>query len=96
MITEVLLAQIALANQNGRDLFINAQNARNAGVSIAELRQQFFMQNGRVLLTNENIKVRFDQEGNHLDFSTFDNSSIRVDFDKQNVSPNKGGDDIKP
>lgn len=92
MISELLLSNLALVNSQGSDLYINDYNAAEVGINISQVKEQFENQAGRIILSNENIKVRFNQEGNHLDFSTFDDVHIRVDFNSQMVAPNKGGD----
>lgn len=92
MVNEFLMAYAAALNAQGADLYVNDKNAASIGLNIVELREKFLANSGRVILTNENIKVRFDQEGKHLDFSTFDNFSVRVNYFEQKVSPNKGGD----
>lgn len=92
MVSEALLAYAATLSAQGSDLYVNDSNAVTVGLDISEIRTKFLENSGRIILTNENIKVRFDQEGKHLDFSTFDNYSIRVNYNEQKVSPNKGGD----
>jgi len=92
MLSEILLAQLAATTNNVDNVFVNDTNAQAIGIDINELRNRFYKEKGRNILTNENVKVLFDKEGGHLDFSTFDDVSVRVDFNAQRVAPNKGGD----
>lgn len=92
MLLEALLAQLQAADTANKTLVINDTNAETAGLDIDEVKSLFYQETGRVILTNENIKVHFDKEGGHLDFSTFDGVSVSVDYTKQSVAPNKGGD----
>lgn len=92
MLSEALLAHLTVMNNENNTIVVNESNAYSMGIDITELRNRFYNETGRVLFTNENIKVLFNEEGGHLDFSTFDDVSIRVDFNAQRVAPNKGGD----
>lgn len=92
MFLETLLVQLNATNNENRNLLINESNAYSVGLNIDELKNRFYQETGRTILTNESIKVLFDKEGGHLDFSTFDGVSIRVNFNEQSVAPNKGGD----
>lgn len=92
MILEIFLAQASLLKNGQNELLINDGTAYNVGIDFTELREQFAAKTGRVILNNEYIKVRFSEEGKHLDFSTFDDVHFRVDFSLQRVAPNKGGD----
>lgn len=90
MLSEALLAQFAASNNS--TILVDDSSAHTVGIDITELRNRFYKETGRIILTNEQIKVLFDNEGGHIDFSTFDDFSIRVDFNQQRVAPNKGGD----
>jgi len=92
MALEAFLVQLKNADVEHKNIVINDNNAYSVGVNIDELRIRFYQETGRVILTNENIKVRFDKEGNKINFSTFDGVSVRVPFDAQALAPNKGGD----
>lgn len=92
MFSELLLEQLIIANSESANIFVNDSNAYALGIDINELRNRFYKETGRVILNNENIKVLFEKEGDHLNFSTFDDVSIDVQFNAQRVAPNKGGD----
>lgn len=94
MLSEILLAQLAMTKGDGENIsfYVSDINALEIGIDINDIRNRFYKEKGRNILTNENVKVLFEKEGRHLDFSTFDDVSIRVDFNAQKVAPNKGGD----
>lgn len=92
MLEEVLLATDAMINVNGNYILVNEQNSHEIGLNFSQLKEHFAAKTGRVILTNEMVKVRYNKEGKSFDFSTFDNVTIRVDYNSQAVAPNKGGD----
>lgn len=76
-----------------QEIVIDPNSAMTYGIDYNNLIQEFARQTGKVFYSNEAIKVRFESEGNSLDFSTLDNHRLVVAFGDQMVSPNKGGID---
>lgn len=79
--------------QTDKELNLNPNTAQELGLDFNALTEDFSTTTGKVFNPNETIKVRFDREGQYLDFSTLDNFSIRVPYLAQNVGPNKTGID---
>ena len=87
--TAVLSVFGSNANADTLQLNLNDQNAKDLGIDMSVVREAFLQMTGRIILTNENIKVEFEKEGQHFDFTTLDGVSVRIPFSQQRPAPNK-------
>ena len=85
----ILFPAAILINGTSSEIYINDINAIDSGFNMESIRDEFMTNTKRKILTNESVKVRFDFEGQKLDFSTFDGVSVRVPFHDHTVAPNK-------
>lgn len=72
------------------NFILNDHNAGALGINMNSVRENFKNSHAREILSYENLKASFSEEGNFLDLSTLDNSTIRLPLDIQMVGPNKG------
>lgn len=85
------LAQTKDLNHPTNKYFIlNDDNANVLGIDMNNVRENFKLNHSREILSYENLKASFSEEGHFLDLSTLDNHTVRLPLDMQMVGPNKG------
>lgn len=79
-----------LAPSSDNYFILNDQNAGSLGINMDIVRENFKNCYAREILTYENLKASFSEEGHFLDLSTLDNHTVRLPMELQMVGPNKG------